>query len=73
MSKDIIVIVAKMGNCNSQAKEFRYRVNHREMVGKRYQIHEEKANKSGRRMPRLPEARKDVVSCEKVRGFANRK
>ena len=31
-----------------------------------------KANKSERRMPRLPEAKKDVVSCEKVRGSANR-
>ena len=28
--------------------------------------------KSERWMPRLPEAMKDVVSCEKVRGFANR-
>ena len=33
----------------------------------------DKANKSERRMPRLPEARKDVVSCEKARGSANRK
>ena len=32
----------------------------------------EKGNKSERRMPRLPEAMKDVVSCEKVRGSANR-
>ena len=32
----------------------------------------EKENKSERRMPRLLEARKDVVSCEKPRGFANR-
>ena len=28
--------------------------------------------KSGRRMPRLLEATKDVVSCEKHRGTANR-
>lgn len=39
-------------------------------------IHEkkeyEKENKSERRMPRLLEAKKDVVSCEKLRGFANR-
>ena len=35
-------------------------------------IHEEKEEKSERRMPRLPEAMKDVVSCEKVRGSANR-
>ena len=34
---------------------------------------EKKGYKSERRMPRLPEARKDVVSCEKVRGSANRK
>ena len=32
----------------------------------------EKENKSERRMPRLLEARKDVVSCEKARGTANR-
>ena len=32
----------------------------------------EKENKSERRMPWLPEARKDVVSCEKLRGSANR-
>ena len=32
----------------------------------------EKENKSERGMPRLPEARKDVVSCEKLRGSANR-
>ena len=28
--------------------------------------------KSGRRMPRLLEAMKDVVSCDKLRGTANR-
>ena len=33
----------------------------------------EKEEKSERGMPRLPEAKKDVVSCEKPRGFANRK
>ena len=32
----------------------------------------EKERKSERRMPRLPEATKDVVSCEKARGSANR-
>ena len=32
-----------------------------------------KGRKSERRMPRLPEAKKDVVSCEKSRGSANRK
>ena len=40
-------------------------------IGKNSQ--EKKGYKSERRMPRLPEARKDVVSCEKVRGSANRK
>ena len=35
-------------------------------------IHSEKENKSERRMPRLPKAMKDVVSCEKLRGSANR-
>ena len=30
------------------------------------------ANKSGRRMPRLLETTKDVESCEKPRGTANR-
>ena len=33
----------------------------------------EKEEKSERGMPRLPEAKKDVVSCEKPRGSANRK
>ena len=33
---------------------------------------EEKENKSERRMPWLPKAKKDVVSCEKLRGSANR-
>ena len=32
----------------------------------------EKGTKGERRMPRLQEARKDVVSCEKARGAANR-
>ena len=51
--------------------------------GKRVKIYEtkrsrvdslkyEKENKSERGMPRLPEARKDVVSCDKLRGSANR-
>ena len=31
----------------------------------------EECNKGGRRMPRLPKARKDVDSCEKLRGTAN--
>ena len=37
-------------------------------------IHEkyEKEKKSERRMPWLLEATKDVVSCEKLRGSANR-
>ena len=34
-------------------------------------IHE-KEKKSERRMPRLPKTKKDVVSCEKLRGTANR-
>ena len=32
----------------------------------------EKDRKSERRMPRLPVAKKDAVSCEKLRGSANR-
>jgi hypothetical protein len=32
----------------------------------------EKEKKGERWMPRLPETRKDVVSCEKPRGSANR-
>jgi hypothetical protein len=35
-------------------------------------IHSEEEEKSERRMPRLPEAKKDVVSCEKPWGTANR-
>ena len=41
------------------------------VIGKKM-LQEGKGIKSERRMPRLPEARKDVVSCEKPRGFANR-
>ena len=41
-------------------------------IGKRIKIHKEKEKKSERRMPRLPEAKKDVVSCDKRRGTANR-
>ena len=32
----------------------------------------EKESKSERRMPWLPRPKKDVVSCDKPRGFANR-
>ena len=39
------------------------------MIHKKY----EKENKSERGMPWLPEVMKDVVSCEKLRGSANRK
>ena len=35
-------------------------------------IHIEEVTKGERRMPRLLEAKKDVESCEKVRGSANR-
>ena len=35
-------------------------------------IHSEEEEKSERRMPRLQEAKKDVVSCEKPRRVANR-
>ena len=34
-------------------------------------ICEEKVDKGEWGMPRLLEAKKDVVSCEKLRGFAN--
>ena len=34
--------------------------------------HIERSYKGERRMPRLPAARKDAVSCENVRGSANR-
>ena len=33
----------------------------------------EKEEKGERGMPRLPEAKKDAVSCENARGSANRK
>ena len=41
-------------------------------VAKESRDSREKVKKSERRMPRLPEAKKDVVSCEKARGSANR-
>ena len=41
-------------------------------VYRRIDSQEEKEKKSERRMPWLPEARKDVVSCDKARGSANR-
>ena len=43
-----------------------------EVGGQQSRDSQEKGEKSERRMPRLPEARKDVVSCEKARGSANR-
>ena len=39
---------------------------------RRIDSQEKKESKSERRMPWLPEAMKDVVSCDKARGFANR-
>ena len=41
------------------------------VLSKEYEKKNE-AKKSERRMPRLRTARKDVVSCEKLRGAANR-
>ena len=45
--------------------------NHKERERKNRRILEKEVNKSVRGMPRLPEARKDVISCEKLRGGAN--
>ena len=36
-----------------------------------YKIHTEESNKGAWGMPRLLEATKDVVSCDKPRGLAN--
>ena len=43
----------------------------REGASESHKIHKEKEDKSERRMPRLPEAMKDAVSCENARGSAN--
>ena len=61
---------------------FELRIRDCNFKGKRVKIYEtssridslkyEKEKKSERGMPWLPEARKDVVSCEKLRGSANR-
>jgi hypothetical protein len=45
--------------------------NHKERIGKETRIQKKKVTKSVRGMPRLPEAKKDVISCEKLRGGAN--
>ena len=36
-----------------------------------YNIHTEESNKGAWGMPRLFEATKDVISCDKLRGLAN--
>ena len=45
--------------------------NHKEIIGLETRIRKKKVTKSVRGMPRLPEAKKDVISCEKLRGGAN--
>ena len=42
------------------------------VIHKRFGNEQREGYKSGRWMPRLLEAMKDVVSCEKHRGTANR-
>ncbi len=37
-----------------------------------YESGKKKVEKGARRMPRLSEAKKDVISCDKLRGFANK-
>ena len=44
---------------------------YREVPRESQKIHKEKEDKSERRMPWLPEAMKDAVSCENPRGGAN--
>ena len=60
-------IIFVLGTTISKARE-EFETKESQMVHKEY----EKENKSERRMPRLLKARKDVVSCEKLRGSANR-
>ena len=36
-----------------------------------YNIHTDESNKGAWGMPRLFEAKKDVISCDKLRGLAN--
>ncbi len=36
-----------------------------------YTVNKKEGNKNVRRMPRLSKAKKDVISCEKLRGGAN--
>ena len=75
--KEIIVCIIR------NSSFFELRIRDCNFKGKRVKIYEtnksrvdslkyEKENKSERGMPWLPEARKDVVSCEKLRGSANR-
>ena len=54
------------------SKKKRVKLRYCEVAARVDEIHEEKGYKSERRMPRLLEARKDVVSCDKARGSANR-
>ena len=74
--KEIIVCIIR------NSSFFELRIRDCNFKGKRVKIYEtssridslkyEKEKKSERGMPWLPEARKDVVSCEKLRGSANR-
>ena len=41
-------------------------------IVREHYFHIEEVNKSVWGMPRLSEAKKDVISCEKLRGVANR-
>ena len=45
--------------------------NHEEIIKEETRIQKKKVTKSVRGMPWLPEAKKDVISCEKPRGGAN--
>ena len=75
--KEIIVCIIEIRvfsscenrDCNFKAKRVIIETKESQLI---HLIKYEKENKSERGMPRLPEARKDVVSCEKLRGSANR-
>ena len=59
----------RIRDCNFKGKRVKiYETNKSRVDSLKY----EKEKKSERGMPWLPEAKKDVVSCEKLRGSANR-
>ncbi len=58
---------------SEELRDYNFRVKKNRQERQKCRFTREKEEKGERGMPRLPEAMKDVVSCEKLRGSANGK